>query len=585
MTAGDAGAADTDLIVQTPGGRVRGTSDGTQNRFLNIPFGQAPIGPLRWRPTQPAGPWTGVLDGTKYGNRCPQFGNLPHWNWNRMGKKYPSDQGGKTVVVGDEDCLNLNVYAPLDAQPGGKLPVMVYLFPGGDEFGDNRWDVMFPLVREGVIVVAPNYRIGVFGFMAHPQLTSEGGGTSPNYGLYDQVEALRWVRDNIAAFGGDPGNVTLFGGSAGAFDTMSQLTNPMAQGLFQRAIVSSAADQSYLRLHDLELWGQAMAQNLGCGSSAVLECLRKQTFTDLNNAYYEACGPTPLRCGFSPVIDGITIADTVADYLRTHPSVPLMVGHNWREYDSFLVGWQLPLDISAQDFANNFNDWDYLPWFGPQPQSNLLSVLSYYPLPNQCTPTPLNPRESHTWFSLGEFLTDEVFTCNANAVADSAAQYRQSAGLAPAVYRYLMAYDAFDDGLSWLPRPSSPHMLQQAFFLQRIADRGMALTPDNVQLEKDMTRYWVNFARNGDPNGPGLPTWPVYELASKQHLELNTPIVVGDHYKERECVVVDPLRLLYAPFPDDAFAADPPQNACGFNDFTLTGTDCSLGGYSECVGP
>jgi para-nitrobenzyl esterase len=573
LSAGNSLATPADPIVQTPKGRVRGFRDGVQNGYFNIPFGAPPVGPLRWRPTQPAQPWSGLLDGTKPGKRCPQWSGKPRWHWGRQGKKF---QDGKTFADGDEDCLNLNVYTPADAKAGDRLPVMVYLFPGGDEYGDNRAS-MPAIVKQGIVLVIPNYRIGVFGFMAHPQLTTEGGGrTSPNYGLYDQTEALRWVRDNISSFGGDPNNVTLFGGSAGAQNAMLQVANPFSQGLFHRAIVASAYP-ARRKLHDQELWGDGIARRLGCGSegSDVLDCLRRQNFADLADAWYRVCDPTPLpNCSFEPVVDGITFVDSVPDYLETHASVPLLLNNNSQEFDVFLLyGWEMPVDATVQDFADIYYQENYQPWYPTPPQQNLLDTLSFYPVPGQVAPVPQNPTAGSAFFAFSDYMGDHTWVCNENLIAQNAASFAPPA----AVYR---SYLTFQGVFDWLPRPGATHMLQEAFFLEQLADSGIPSTPENLRLAEEMNAYWTNFAKYGNPNGPGLPEWPVYTPDSKQYLELNTPIAVRDHLKERECAMLDPLRTLhyYYPIPPEVFGPLPPQNPCGMNFLTGIVTHCPLDG-------
>jgi para-nitrobenzyl esterase len=579
LTATSALARGDGPVVLTRGGEVRGLDDGVQRAYLGIPYGAAPVGALRWRPTRPAPAWSGLHNGTKMGSRCPQWAGKPNFNWDNDHRQ--GNAHGAVYVEGQEDCLNLNVYTPSGATPGSALPVMVYLHGGGDEGGDNRQQVA-ALVERGVVVVVPNYRLGVFGFMGHPLLTTEGGGlTSPNYGLYDQVEALRWVRDNATVFGGDPGNVTLLGVSAGAQNTMSQLANPLARGLFHKAIVASGYI-SRKRLPDVELWGQAIARRLGCeGAADVLACLRSRSYEELTDAYFGACDPTPLpSCEFVPAIDGITLVDQAADHLRTSPTVPLIVGTNSEEFDVFLLyGWGLPPDIGVQRFANFFYQENYVPWNPTPPQQHLLDTLALYPVPGQIAPAPQNPHASTAFFALSDYLADRTWGCNANALARNASTYAAAHGTATPVYRFYFTHKITAD---WLPRPGAAHAVQDAFLLKDLESWGIEPTAARLELADAVNRYWTNFAATGDPNGAGLPAWPAYEPATRAHVELDTPIRTGAMLKERECAVIDPVRAIYDPYPPEVFGPSPPQNPCGMNWLTLVEGDCSLEGY---VGP
>ena len=210
--------------VKTQLGTVEGKDDGTVRAFLGIPYAAPPAGDLRWKPPVPAAKWEGVHKATEFGQHCMQGRVFDDMVFHDPG--------------GSEDCLSLNVWAP--AKPASaKLPVMVWIYGGGFVAGttsEARQDGS-DLAQQGVVVVSMNYRLGIFGFFVHPELAKESGrNAAGNYGLLDQTAALRWVQDNIAAFGGDPGNVTIFGESAGSFSVSAQMASPLAKGLFQKAI-------------------------------------------------------------------------------------------------------------------------------------------------------------------------------------------------------------------------------------------------------------------------------------------------------------------------------------------------------------
>jgi para-nitrobenzyl esterase len=211
---------ETRLVVATADGAVRGQAVAAGEEFLGIPYAAPPVGALRWQPPRPAAPWHGTRAATAYAPHCPQ----------------PSGAFGRASTT--EDCLYLNVFTPAGAR-GKHLPVMVWVHGGSLRTGESDDYNPAGLVRDGVVVVTINYRLGALGFLADAALASRPGGPAGNYGLMDQQAALRWVQRNIGGFGGNPGDVTLFGESAGGLSTLAQLVSPGARGLFQRAIVES----------------------------------------------------------------------------------------------------------------------------------------------------------------------------------------------------------------------------------------------------------------------------------------------------------------------------------------------------------
>ncbi len=272
--------ASTAPVAFTADGAVRGTVAGGTDEFLGIPYAAPPVGPLRWRPPQPADRWHGVRDATTFAPHCPQ---------------QASPFGVASV---SEDCLYLNVFAPAGGRPGGGRPVMVWIHGGALVTGESDDYDPAKLVSNGTVVVTINYRLGALGFLAHPALADRPGGPSGNYGLMDQQAALRWVQRNIRQFGGDPRNVTIFGESAGGLSVLSQLDSPGADGLFQRAIVQSGAyNLTQTPLATAEAAGEAFAATAGCASQTAACLFRRswpaRTPRDIPRTWTARCSGSP----------------------------------------------------------------------------------------------------------------------------------------------------------------------------------------------------------------------------------------------------------------------------------------------------
>src|SRR6185312_9007185 len=280
LVPGTAGAQ----VVHTATGNVQGVHDGVADEWRGVPYARPPVGALRWRPPRPAQAWTGTRGATQFATECAQ----PAFN----------EQGQVTGADGSEDCLYLNVFVPAGASPSSRLPVMVHLHPGANSVGAPYQDAD-AFVRRGVIVVTMAYRLGMFGFVAHPALSAENGGTSGEYGLLDQIAALRWVHDNIAAFGGDPQRVTVFGQSSGAISISALTASPLTEGLFQRAIGESGGLFEPLELlpelalPGAEQQGQRFAAHAG---AATIEALRALPADQLEQVSF---GPALILDGYA----------------------------------------------------------------------------------------------------------------------------------------------------------------------------------------------------------------------------------------------------------------------------------------------
>jgi para-nitrobenzyl esterase len=248
------------MVAQTQSGGVQGVVDGNELVFRGIPYAAPPVGNLRWQPPQPPLEWTGTRDASSFGDVCPQL-------------------DGNNQPIGTEDCLFLNIFISSQTTHGQQQPVMVFIHGGSNRQGSTHQPFLDapPLATQGVIVVTIEYRLGMLGFFVHPLLTAEGGGSSGNYGLMDQIAALTWIQRNIAAFGGDPTHVMVFGQSAGSYDVQVLLTSPLAQGIFSVAGMESGSfvHGAVLALADLEPLEAPLVPLLGCDKAPdILACLR-----------------------------------------------------------------------------------------------------------------------------------------------------------------------------------------------------------------------------------------------------------------------------------------------------------------------
>ena len=461
--------------VKTESGIVEGKEGGAVHAFLGIPYAAPPVGDMRWKAPAPAAKWTDVRQATDFGARCAQ-GNV-------YGDMNFRDSGGS------EDCLYLNVWKPANAT-SVKFPVMVWIYGGGFAAGatsEQRQDGSI-LAQQGVVVVSMNYRLGIFGFFVHPELVKESGHNSAgNYGLLDQLAALQWVHANIAAFGGDPGNVTIFGESAGSFSVSAQMASPLAKGLFQKAIGESGAafKSSGLRFEPLALREEKdvklVGEKLGVKTLAELRAVPMQKLLD-------TFGGSPKGGGFDfdPDVDGYFLPESVPKIFAAgkQNDVPLLAGWNHDE-GSYEV--DLPLEKRTADALKA----EAQKQFG----GNAAEALKLYP-----SATPEQASRSLQDLAGDRFIAWATWEW---------IEAQKKTGKQP-VYRY-----RFD----LAPLPSDPKAPQMGayhsaeieyVFSQLDSKAGMSWRPEDRKLSDQMQKYWANFARSGDPNGPELPKWPAY---------------------------------------------------------------------------
>ena len=508
-------------------GALEKSDQGDVWTFKGIPYAAPPVGELRWKPPQPVEPWDEPLACTSFGPACPQPGQSETPYLELL-----------TVGTADEDCLHLNVWSPAES-PEEHLPVMVWIHGGSFETGSGAMSVYegSDLARMGVVVVTINYRLGAFGFLAHPGLTAEfEEGGSGNYGLLDQIAALEWVRDNIAGFGGDPDRVTVFGESAGAISILDLLVSPQAKGLFHRAIAQSGIllDHGFGvsttgTLELAEAAGVRFAERLGveAGDDAARQ-LRAKTADELLAAMQEAAAESSLveqGLTWKPVADGYVLPDLPTKLWaagRRH-SVPLLIGSNADEGNIFLVGLTVPLEDYDEQMRKIFGE-------------HADEALALYPASD----------EEGTLAGLSRMLTEVGFAStarfaarsmsSAEAVVDGAA-----GGAAASTYLYQFTrvpMKTILGGLGAFHGVEIPYVFGNA---DLFAGLGMIEQAD-YDLSATIMGYWTRFASTGDPNGEGAPEWPRYERASDVHLELGDAIQPGSGLYERSCDLADRVR-------------------------------------------
>ena len=493
--ASEAEATPSDLIVTTQYGPVEGVETRGMHAFQGIPFAAPPVGDLRWTPPQAPEPWDAPLKANAHADICMQV-------------PYDTDPPGTPPP--SEDCLYLNVWTPGEAseQP---LPVMVWVHGGGFTAGTAAHPVYTPdaLVNKGVIYVSIAYRLGPFGFLAHPELSAESEkGVSGNYGLLDQIAALKWVQANIAAFGGDPANVTIFGESAGGMSVSALKVSPLASGLFDKVISQSggflsppsSTINSYSAtiptLAQAENFGTQLMSSLGVSDMSEARALSADILVSASSLY-------------APVLDGQVLPLNIRSKYEAGEinQGPLMIGWNSDEGAMFIHESDPTAYETAVEAA-----------FGEAADA----VLEAYP----------NATPEETLQSARDLFRDAAFAWPSRSMARLLDQTDQGP-----VYAYVFnQHLPVQEGALMYSAKGSTHASELSYVFGSFEapvfgfDPGPpAYTEDDRTLSRQMTLYWTNFAKTGDTNEDGLPLWPEYSAADDIVMELKTnpaPIAV-----------------------------------------------------------
>jgi len=480
--------------VKVESGRLQGAVIDGVRSFKGVPFAAAPVGELRWSPPEPPLPWSGVRSADAYGPDCAQID--PGILWFDLGEI-------------SEDCLMLNVWSPA-ANRGAKLPVMVWIHGGGYSNGSGNIPRLNSpaFASQGVILVTINYRLNVFGFLNHPALAaSRPDAPVGNYGLQDVLAALGWVQRNIAAFGGDPANVTIFGESAGAGIVNTLLVTPASAGLFHRAISQSASvglapdpypDKRAGFLPPADKLGQAYVKKLGIAEyksddPAVATRLRTMTTDQLLDVL-------TMTDRYTPVVDGVLLPDQVGALTAAgkQHAVPYITGGNT---------WEASL---GREIGGGFS---------PEFAARLVP---------QADKDRLYPNLS------GDALADQIF---GDLIVLSGSRYtadQMSKAGAP-VYSYYLSYLAADRRGK---QPGVAHTEDIAYVMQTLANETgiSAVSDQDGQVSKLMGAYWVQFARAGNPNRDGLPDWPAYSDAGEI-------LEIGDEVRVHEALLEERMEF------------------------------------------
>jgi para-nitrobenzyl esterase len=474
-------------VVTLETGSLRGTVHGGVVSYLGVPYAAPPVGDLRWREPGPPAKWQGVRPADKFGNDCVQH------------RQYDQPQS--------EDCLFLNVWAPANAA-GRRLPVMFWIYGGGLSYGSAAWPWYdgTAFARQGVVLVSINYRLARFGFFAHPAISAEKpGAVAGNYGFMDQIAGLKWVQQNIAAFGGDPANVTIFGESAGGRSVNALLVSPLSKGLFHRAIIESGAGRNQLR--------HIRDNRQGVGSSAEamgVEFAASAGLTHATAAQLRALPADVVRgpAGNTPppfanaMIDGRLVTE---DFTETYKKgaqhqVPLMIGANSAEFGTGAAPDSEPVFRSLGSYRDKALAL-YDGYGTRDPKLIAMEITSDMGMNNgtRYVARLIAKAGKPVYFFHFGYVTQ-----SARATSPGA---RHAAEL---VY-------VFDTLGSRTTRTQTPAVVADA-------DRKVA---------KQMNTYWANFAKTGDPNGSGLPGWPPMTLANDETLEftMNEGPVARPHFK------------------------------------------------------
>ena len=501
-------------VVSTKSGIVQGVTEDEVSVFKGIPYAAPPVGEFRWRPPQPVKPWDGVRDATEFGPNCAQGG------WGAA--------PGTIAEGSSEDCLYLNLWTPAGAKPKSKLPVMVWIhggaFVGGSGSSPSNSGNQF--TKQGVILVTINYRLGRLGHFAFPALSEEHPEEPKgSYAFMDQIAALEWVQENIAAFGGDPNNVTIFGQSAGGVSVHSLLSIPAAKGLFHKAISESGGGRDGvltgrpINKENADSLYTVSAETIGINfarkhgiegtDAAALAKLRALSVEEIVDGGQETDGQGGPRTYSGPILDGKLVTETAESAYNAgrQARVPLIIGNTSAEIGGGFVN----SSSSKEELFSMFGELEdeAKSAYDPDGDKEFAEVIT-------------------------KFNTDWAWGEPARMTA------RAFAAIGEPAYIYHFGY--VPPSMRDRARYGAGHGAEIPYVFNTLSSRRgtTEATPEDEKLAQMMNTYWANFAKSGNPNGEGLPVWPLYNTQKEEILDIESdgnPVGKPDPRKSRLDVV------------------------------------------------